>query len=93
MTDLPSHKAHALDDGRLNNFAAGEATPRDSVGGVERGVRVQVTSLGDSVVGHGRVIGELRHDLLEVLWGTEEFEVGLLVDVAVTRAPAVNRVT
>ena len=52
---FPGHEADSFDDGRLNNLLAREHTPCYGCWSVGVGVRAQVTTLVDHIVGNVRV--------------------------------------
>jgi len=76
-TDPPGEEGDLLDDGRLQDLAAGEDAPGDD-GRAGRGrVGLEIAGAGDGVPGHMRVARPALLELLELLRRAEELEVGL----------------
>lgn len=88
----PGEEADALNNGRLDNLLAGEDTPGDGVGTVAGCVGLQVAGLGDGVVSEARLLLDSLHQLGVEVRVQEQLKVGLLVDIAVWRTPAVSGV-
>ena len=57
---LPRHKAHGLDDGRLDNLLPREHAPGDSIRPIRARVRAQVAVLVDHVVRDVAVLLDVR---------------------------------
>ena len=91
----PRQKTHRLHNRRLHNFLSCKNTPCHGIGtrvGVFCTIGQQFAGGVDGVVGYIFV----RAHTLQQCWKQgrvrEDFEVGLLVDVAISRTPAVDRV-
>src|SRR5436190_18311472 len=89
---LPSQKAYGFDNGWLHNFLSREYAPSNSIWSIPWSISLENARLRYCIVSQFRILLDTFDQLINDFRRNQEFEVGLLIYIAVLWAPPVDRV-